>query len=199
MRNNPQQISIGEQLKKIRIDRDLSIRDMSDICGLAVNTLSLIENGKTTPTINTLNIIANSLRIPITIFFENNQVCQKVDFIKYFDQNEETTQYGTIFSILSCNNRSEFFEPYIIKISPISTWGTNEITHSGYEFILCLNGTLEISISNDLFILKQGDSLLFNSQKPHLWKNPSGHETSFLLILIPPKHKERTITKHKTI
>jgi len=188
--------SIGEQLKKIRVERDLSIREMSEICGLAVNTLSLLENGKTTPTINTLQNIANSLRIPITSFFNNKISELFVDFNKSFDRFEKSTTYGTFSALSTIEESSSIIEPYIVRISPTTEWGTGQIYHSGYEFVLCLKGNIDFTMSNEIFSLCEGDSLLFNSEAPHLMFNPNEFEASILLIFFPPRFKEKLITKH---
>ncbi len=192
----PDSKSIGERLKKIRVERDLSIREMSEICGLAVNTLSLLENGKTTPTINTLQNIANSLRIPITSFFDNNISELFVDFKKSIDRFEKSTVYGKFSALSSIEVSSSRIEPYIVRISPSTKWGPEQIYHSGYEFVLCLKGNIVFTLSNEIYPLYKGDTLLFNSEVPHVMFNPNEFEASILLIFFPPQFKEKSITKH---
>lgn len=61
---------VGRQLQKMRKAHRLSIRALAELSGLSVNTLSLIENAKTSPSVSTLDQIAQSLDVPITAFFE---------------------------------------------------------------------------------------------------------------------------------
>jgi len=169
---------------------------MSTICGLAVNTLSLIENGKSIPTINTLQNIANSLKIPITSFFDNSSKTYRVDSVKKFDHLEQSTSHGYISPLYSDENNSNFFEPYFIKIFPFSTWGTHPITHSCYEFVYCFTGIVEFTISDNTYSLNEGDSILFHSKEPHIWSNPTDRISSFLFILIPLEYQEKMISKY---
>ena len=118
---DPDLFPIGEHLRNLRIERKLSIREMSTICGIAVNILSLIENGKSIPTINTLQNIANSLKIPITSFFDNSRKTYHVDSVKKFDRFEQSTSHGYISSLYSNENKNSFLEPYVIRVSPFST------------------------------------------------------------------------------
>src|SRR3990172_3921362 len=63
-------IDVGARLRILRAVAGLSIRTLAFKSGLNVNTLSLIENGKTSPSVSTLQQLAMTLDIPITAFFE---------------------------------------------------------------------------------------------------------------------------------
>ena len=63
-------IDVGVKLREIRTKRGLSIRALAKIAGLNFNTLSLIENKKSSPSVSTLNQLAQALEVPITAFFE---------------------------------------------------------------------------------------------------------------------------------
>lgn len=62
--------SLGNRLRELRRQQGLSLRALAEKSGLSANTLSLIENGKTSPSVATLQQIALALNIPITAFFE---------------------------------------------------------------------------------------------------------------------------------
>ena len=57
--NNP--IDVGSRLRMLRAGASLSIRALAEMSGLNVNTLSLIENGKTSPSVSTLQQLAGAL------------------------------------------------------------------------------------------------------------------------------------------
>ena len=63
-------VDVGRCLRRLRDGRDLSIRALAEQSGLNVNTLSLIENGKSSPSVSTLQQLASALAVPITAFFE---------------------------------------------------------------------------------------------------------------------------------
>ncbi|MFO7583430.1 MAG: helix-turn-helix transcriptional regulator [Anaerolineales bacterium] len=62
-----QDIDVGSRLRVIRTNQGLSIRALAERSGLNVNTLSLIENGKTSPSVSTLQALAQSLAVPISL------------------------------------------------------------------------------------------------------------------------------------
>jgi transcriptional regulator with XRE-family HTH domain len=60
---------IGEQVKKRRKEKALTLQAISDLSGLSVSYLSQIENGSTTPSLKSLARIAKSLDVPIVSLF----------------------------------------------------------------------------------------------------------------------------------
>jgi len=52
---------LGRRLRDLRQARGLSIRALSKHSGLAINTLSMIENGRNSPSVSTLQVLARAL------------------------------------------------------------------------------------------------------------------------------------------
>jgi quercetin dioxygenase-like cupin family protein len=55
--------------------------------------------------------------------------------------------------------------------------------HTGHEFILCLQGSLEYEVEGRRFTLDTGDSLLFAARLRHTWRNPGPDPTQALILL----------------
>ena len=66
-------IELGQRLRDLRISRGLTIRAAADASGLSVNTLSLIENGHTSPSVSTLQALARPLEVPLAEFFAERE------------------------------------------------------------------------------------------------------------------------------
>ncbi|MCK9470696.1 MAG: helix-turn-helix transcriptional regulator [Bacilli bacterium] len=64
-------MSIGENIRRIRNSRKLSIEDIRKVSGLSKSTISELENGKSNPTNETLNKLAEVLEVNITEFYNN--------------------------------------------------------------------------------------------------------------------------------
>jgi transcriptional regulator with XRE-family HTH domain len=62
-------MSVGKRILRLRLERQLTQRDISEETGLAVSYLSRLENGRITPTIPTLSKIAQALGVDVTAFF----------------------------------------------------------------------------------------------------------------------------------
>ncbi|AGK97980.1 helix-turn-helix domain-containing protein [Clostridium pasteurianum] len=60
---------IGNKIREIRKSKKLSIMDIKEITGLSKSTISEIENNNSNPTAETLQKLANALKVPVSDFF----------------------------------------------------------------------------------------------------------------------------------
>lgn len=62
---------LGENIKKIRLSKSLTIKDLADSTGLTVGYLSNLERGeKTNPSYEVIQKIANALSVPMVDFYK---------------------------------------------------------------------------------------------------------------------------------
>ena len=61
---------VGSRIRKIRESQKISLRALSERCGLSANAISLIERGENSPTVSSLHQLATGLDVPITDFFQ---------------------------------------------------------------------------------------------------------------------------------
>ena len=78
--NELTEIIVGLKIRELRNRRGFSLRILAERSGLNINTLSLIENGKSSPSVGTLQQLARALEVPITAFFESEPVSKRVVF-----------------------------------------------------------------------------------------------------------------------
>jgi len=64
------ELQVGHRVRELRTRHGLSLRALADRSGLNINTLSLIENGKSSPSVSTLQQLAQALDVHISTFFE---------------------------------------------------------------------------------------------------------------------------------
>ncbi|EGR0791318.1 TPA: helix-turn-helix transcriptional regulator [Vibrio vulnificus] len=62
-------IVVGKKIKEIRKKKALTIQELAEISGVSEGHISRLENGLKSPTISTLEKLANALDVPIVYFF----------------------------------------------------------------------------------------------------------------------------------
>ena len=177
-------VDIGSRLRELRKEHGLSIRAMANKSHLSVNTLSLIENGRSSPSVSTLQQIALTLDIPIASFFEIEQPNSMIVYQKAGQRLQGNFTHGTLED-LGAGLFSTNIQPFLVMLEPEEGSGESSMVHSGVEFVFCLKGRLLYTIENQTFLLEPGDSLLFEASRLHRWKNADTTPTRSLLILIP--------------
>lgn len=173
--------SLGNRLRELRRQQGLSLRALAEKSGLSANTLSLIENGKTSPSVATLQQIALALNIPITAFFEVKTQRDPVIFTRKGSRSVTPFSHGTLEELGDLGNDS--LQPFVVHFNPKTDSGPQPLTHDGSEFIYCLQGRVIYNVVGEEYTLEPGDSLLFSSKMPHTWYNPLDEPSAVIIIM----------------
>lgn len=183
-------IEVGAALRALREARQLSIRALAEQSGLAVNTLSLIENGKTSPSVSTLQRLATTLDVPITAFFEREMPVSQVVYTRAEQRARVAFDQGTLED-LGAGMADCPVEPFLVTLAPGASSGMDMITHTGHEFVLCLTGHIAYTVGQQRYRLKPGDSLLFEAHEPHRWQNVHSARSEMLVLFCPSRERQR--------
>ena len=191
----PPSIDVGRNLRDLRAERELSIRSLAEMSGLNVNTLSMIENGKSSPSVSTLQQLASALAIPITAFFETDVLKNNISYQKKGQRLQAAFAYGTLAD-LGAGLTLRGGQPLLVTLEPKANSGSTPIVHTGHEFVYCLEGYLSYTIEDHVYILDPGDSLLFEAHLPHFWQNVGESTSQSLLIMCPADESDHPTERH---
>lgn len=175
-------LDVGNRLRQLREARKVSMRTLATMSGLSANALSMIERGKTSPSVSTLYRIADAMTIPVTDFFGPGEVRQKIVFLKA-DERTRLPFLRGVWEGLGGEQFTGRMMPFMLTLENGATSGQNNVLHTGHEFVFCIRGKLEYLVDGNLYLLEAGDSLLFAAQLKHRWRNPSGTVTNALIII----------------
>jgi len=174
---------IGNKLKHIRNERNLSLNEVAKLTGVSKGMLGQIERGQSNPTVSTLWKIATGLKVSFSLFIDENQ-----DDLKVISQN-------VISPIIEDNNRMKLypifpfdankgFEIFTIELEP----GCNHISpphNDGVEeYIIVTEGKIEITINDKRFLLERGNSIRFMANALHTYKNVNQNTSIFQNIVL---------------
>jgi transcriptional regulator with XRE-family HTH domain len=172
--------NVGLRLRFLREQKGLSLRALAVRCGLSINAISQIERGENSPTVSSLHRLATGLNIPITDFFQE-EARQTMVLVKR-DQGLRAQSNGVMMESLGIGLFDQQLEPFRMTIEPGIGNINDPISHSGEEFIHCLEGEIEYFVDDRVFQLKQGDSMLFNALHKHAYLNSSQGPATMLII-----------------
>jgi transcriptional regulator with XRE-family HTH domain len=173
---------IGQKLKNLRKSRGFSIRLLAEKAGVSPNTISLIESNSTSPTVATLQTIANTLEIPLAAFFMNSEPEDDVVLIKAQEQ-EMQVDSGLTVSVFPGQVLDQRVRIMHFTIAPGVGCGPEPLAHPGDELVLCLQGELKYTVNERTYLLDKQDSLAFNAHLPHRWYNAGEVDCHFLVMI----------------
>jgi len=180
-------LNVGENVKKIRDKRGLSLKDISQRTGLDVSLLEEIEQGKVSPPLGIIIKLAKALDMKMGYFIsgaENQSytIVRKDDrkVISRYD-TKKSDKYGYEFISLAPKKKDRHMEPFIVTLEP--SVEEEPSTHDGQEFIYVLQGSMEVRLDKEIHILEAGDSIYYDSTVPHLVKCYGKEKTRILAVL----------------
>ncbi|MEW6567642.1 MAG: cupin domain-containing protein [Chloroflexota bacterium] len=188
-------MDVGDRLRRLRGERGYSVRALAERSGLAVNTISLIENDRVSPSVSTLQQIAFALGEPITAFFEQEREVRTVIFGPAGRRPIVHFAHGTLED-LGTQLAGARLLPLMVRLEPAADSGEVPIVHTGLEFVFCIAGRLEYVIEDQVYAMQEGDSLVFEAHLPHRWRNTEAATARALLILVPADVRDQPTDRH---
>lgn len=175
-------VDVGQRLRLLREERNVSMRALARRSGLSANALSMIERGLTSPSVSTLNKLAGALQVPITSFFRTDAVREKIVMRKASERTRVPFLRGMIEG-LGGETFAGRVEAFLLTLENGGSSGPSNMLHSGSELVFCLRGRLEYEVDNKRYELEPGDSLLFSSQMNHRWRNPGPGVVNAIIVI----------------
>lgn len=188
-------VDVGNRLRQLRETCGVSMRTLATMSGLSANALSMIERGKTSPSVSTLYRLADALEVPVTDFFAPSPVREKVVFLKADERTRLPFMRG-LWEGLGGENFVGHVMPFMLTLESGASSGPSNVIHTGHEFVFCLRGQLEYMVEGQPYLLEAGDSLLFAANLNHRWRNPGSIVTSALIILSDFSEGEHALPMH---
>lgn len=177
-------VTVGKRLRELRTGSGYSIKSLAEKSGLAVNTLSLIENEKTSPSVNTLEQLARALEIPLTRFFELAKAEPQVISTKP-GQRREMVFRGMRIEDCGLGLEGQPMQPLVVTLPSQEEEICEARLHAGHEFVYCLSGQVDYFIDEQKYSLREGNSLILDASLPHRWINPYQEPAVYLLVMVP--------------
>lgn len=183
-------VDVGQRLKALREEREISMRSLARNSGLSANALSMIERGRTSPSVSTLNKLANALEVPVTAFFRIEPERKKVVHRKAGERTRMPFLRGG-WEGLGGESFEGRVEAYMVTLETGASSGPHGMLHTGAEFVFCLRGKLEYEVEGDRYLLESGDSLIFAAQLNHRWRNPGPNVVNAIIVISGFEEGER--------
>lgn len=191
--NEDKTIDVGKQIRLLRENRGLSQQALAASSGLSRNTLSLIERGQTSPTVSTLKSLASALLVDINAFFQPIDEINIV-YTKAGHRPHLRLDHGTLAD-LGLGMLEQLVTPLLLQLEPGARSGP-PLTHDGQDFLYCLSGEIFYSVNGRGYLLEPGDSIFFDGQLPHAFRNAGIEVASLLLVMSSPHDNSEFIAGH---
>ncbi len=177
---------IAERLRGLRDALDLSVEEVAADCNLPAETYRALESGENDFSVSLLQRIAHKYGVTLDELMFGEEPKMKAYFLTRKGTGvsvERTKAYK--YESLASGFKNRIADPFIVTVEP-KPEGTPVYfnTHVGQEFNLVIEGRLLLNINGKELILNPGDSLYFDSSKPHGMLALDGKTVKFLAVVM---------------
>ena len=186
--NSGQRMVIGEIIHRLRKEKKMTLVELAEKSGVALATLSRVENGRMTGTLSSHMKICKALEIDIIELYKDLSLSKKAVEIRSRKAQLEVSFHSKNVSsqMLIQNAMNKKMTPFMIKINKGGSTH-KEATKSGVEkFIYIAAGKIEAVIGEEKYHLVKGETLYFDSSAPHYFKNTGLGDASLVCVVCPP-------------
>lgn len=176
---------IGTRLKALRSMYGLSQREVAKRAGVTNSTISLIEQNRVSPSIDSMKKVLDSFSISLIDFLTMDMESdEKIFFEK--DELIEFFENGAHLKLIGANHKDRKLRFLHERYEVGAHSGNEMLTHNSEEAGIVISGELELTVGQQTKILKAGDSYYINNNTPHRFKNVGKVECIVVSAATPP-------------
>ena len=172
--------SAAQRIRRIRLERGLSIEALAKATGCAGEYLQWVEDEQVEAPVAFLVQIAKALKLDSAALFRSDVSPDQ----RLKDAAKRTEHY--LYKTLTPSESDKHLMAFSVTIPPKTAHKGVAYRHEGEEFVYVLSGTLELTFGDEKRTLRQSDSQRFNSNVDHHLSNPGESQTELLVILYMP-------------
>ena len=167
--------NVGKTLHRLRRENGWTLATVSTKTGVAVSTLSKIENNQTSPNYDVLVRLCEGLNLNLAEFFQGGTFATFAHGSRTVNRLGDGVRSETPFGerlVLSGELSRKALEPCLLYLPKETAEPPAEKTysHTGEEFLYVVSGAVKFYMEPyTAIVLKEGESVHFDAQMPHGW------------------------------
>jgi len=163
-------MEVGKQLKSVRTAFGLSQRELAKRAGVTNGMVSLIEQGRVSPSIGSLQKILAAFPMTMAEFFTRDMEGRENVVFRAGELPDVGTS-GIHYQLVAASRRDRKMSILSETYEPDTDTGEDLLTHSGEEGGVVVEGELELTVAGKTWVLGPGDAYYFDSRLPHRFRN----------------------------
>ena len=174
---------VGGNLRRLRVQRGLSLERLSKASGVSRAMLGQVELGQSAPTINVLWKISRALGVPFSALISSRT--RGSTQVLPAERAKRLTSHDGKFSSRALfpfdePRKVEFYE---LRLAPLGIERADPHHPGTTENIVVAGGAIEMTVDGTRHLLGTGDAMLFEADVPHVYRNPGDSEAVMYLVM----------------
>lgn len=175
--------SIASKIRFLREQQGLSQRALAEAAGISAAALSQLESGQSSPSVATLEKLADGLGIAVAAFFLEPGEDQDIEIFELADRPSVELSHGGRFVPLTALHQPTGFEPMLVHLEAGGSFDENQYgIKSPQVFVWVRRGKARLEFDGREYDLHETQSVYYDARKPHNWRNTSAEDCELLMV-----------------
>ena len=177
-------MKIGDKIRRLRLQRGLTQAELADRCELSKSFISLLERDLTSPSLDTLSDLLETLGSDLPTYFREKDERMVFGEEDIFVKEDPEGMKGMIKWLVPSAQKNQM-EPILVEMAPGGE--TSELgPHEGEEFGYVLSGAIKIVLGDRTERARKDESFCIRPTAPHKLVNAGKGVCRVLWISTPP-------------
>ena len=177
---------VGGTIRRLRLAKSMTLQGLADASGVSVGMLSQIERDRANPSLRVLSQVRDALGASISALFEESDAPPADPAFVCRVTARPQLELGYLHKELLSRRRAGGLQLMILHVPPHGTSGDQTFTAPFEKGGLVMEGSLVLTVGDELALLHEGDSFLFDGVVAHSFRNPADEPARVLWIVGAP-------------
>lgn len=178
---------VGATLKRLRLEKQLSLNELAKLSGVSIGQLSQIEREKANPSLKTLTRIRLALGVPLSALFDEQSAQYNAPkFVRRVNHRPILSVGGAqkLVKTLLSPSVAHHLQFMFIDVPPHSNSGALAMTYPSEKGGLLMFGELNLDVGEETVVLSPGDSFQFDGNMAHGFRNTTDAPAQVLWFVV---------------
>jgi quercetin dioxygenase-like cupin family protein/DNA-binding XRE family transcriptional regulator len=183
--------TVGTRLRSLRKDQRMTLVELAKASGVDIATISRIETGLMTGTLECHIKLATALGVKVTDLYAGIEEARTKDAVTLQVPTRRRDVYvheagKSSMTLLTTDVLQKKLMPVLVTVEVGGSTHREEARVGTEKFLYVLDGVLEAKVGEDTYPLRRGNSLYLDASIPHSLKNTGTKTATCLSVVTPP-------------
>ena len=180
---------LGEQIRNLRKQKKLTLVEVAQRTGIAQATLSRIETGTMTGTVESHAKIAEAIGVGLAELYQSTDEREDTIEIRKKEEGSKAVHHReqVHVEILTSESSTKKITPLLITLQGNGETSSESLERGVEKFFYVLEGEVKARVGQKDYHLKSGETLYFDASLAHKLINEKKPTTKILAAVSPSK------------
>jgi len=176
-------IQIAKRIRNMREQRNLSQRALAEAAGISAAALSQIEAEQASPSVATLEKLADGMGVSLAAFFLDSGERSDMEIFSLEDRPGVPLKGGSHLIPLAAQWCASCFEPILVRLEVGGELSNQPFGIRGEtKYVWIRRGRAVLEYDGETHTLSETQSVYYDPRKSHNWRNTFDEPCELLMV-----------------